>query len=164
MNKTLIALPSIQIVGIKTRTSNKLEIDPKTAQIGSMVQRYFQELMAEKIPNRKHPGKTYAVYTEYESDYESAYTYFLGEEVTSFDKDLKNFDKHVIPIQHYSRFTTESGPMPMVVINAWQKIWKMSLDELGGKRNYQTDFEVYDSSAADFSNAVVDIFIGIEPR
>ena len=44
-----------------------------------------------------------------------------------------------------------------------KEIWKMSAAELGGKRRYQTDFEIYDERAADHQNIVLDIFVGIEP-
>jgi predicted transcriptional regulator YdeE len=52
--------------------------------------------------------------------------------------------------------------MPQVDIEAWQKIWAMSDDELGGARSYTTDFEVYDERARDPQNTVLDIYIGIE--
>jgi predicted transcriptional regulator YdeE len=52
--------------------------------------------------------------------------------------------------------------MPDVIVNAWKKIWKISSEELGGHRSYQTDFEIYDERAADHQNIVLDIYVGIE--
>ena len=43
-----------------------------------------------------------------------------------------------------------------------KKIWQMGPSDWPGKRSYIADFEVYDDRAADPSNAVVDIFIGLE--
>ena len=52
--------------------------------------------------------------------------------------------------------------MPDVVINAWQKIWKMTSEDFGGNRAYISDFEVYDQRASDSANASLDIYIGIK--
>ncbi len=38
----------------------------------------------------------------------------------------------------------------------------MRTDNLGGKRKYIADFEVYDQRAANPNQAVIDIYIGIE--
>jgi len=44
---------------------------------------------------------------------------------------------------------------------AWQKIWSVPASEMGGKRAFLTDFEVYDQRAADPQHAQVDIHIGV---
>lgn len=51
--------------------------------------------------------------------------------------------------------------MPNIVIDSWQEIWQMSSSELGGSRNYHTDFEIYDKRASDPLNTIIDIHIGI---
>ena len=51
--------------------------------------------------------------------------------------------------------------MPFAVINLWQKIWGMSSKELGGERNYKTDFEIYDEGFNP-SAAIVNIYIGLQ--
>lgn len=162
MKKSKIRLPELYLVGITTQTNNAAEASPATAKIGPIVQRYFQNNSAETITNRKNPGVTYSIYTDYESDYTGNYTYFIGEEVTTFDSVDKHLKCLTIPAQQYIKFTTKPGPMPHVVINAWQKIWNMSEDELGGKRAYVADFEIYDHRAQDPNNAIVDIYIGIQ--
>jgi len=54
--------------------------------------------------------------------------------------------------------------MPEVVREPWFKIWQMSEEDLGGKRLYKSDFEIYDERASDHQNIVLDIFIGIEQK
>lgn len=76
------------------------------------------------------------------------------------DQDLSLFKTLVIPQGSYQRFTTEKGQMPNVVISAWQAIWKMNQEALGGERNYVADFEVYDERATDPANTMIDIYIG----
>lgn len=163
MEKTSAQLPEIKLMGIKARTNNASEMDPIKAKIGTTIQKYFHGAMPEKITNRKKPGTTYCVYTEYESDFTGDYTYFVGEEVTSFDNVPEGLSTLTIPAQHYAKFTNESGLMPNVCIDMWQEIWKMEVDQkLGQTQNYIADFEVYDERARDYQNTVLDIYIGIK--
>lgn len=152
----------IRLIGLTARTNNKAECDSATAKIGPCVQQYFQQQTADKIPHRKNPGTTISAYSDYESDYTGNYTYYIGEEVTSMDTLPEGVSTLLIPAQRYVKFTTEPGPMPHVAIEAWQKIWSMSPEELGGIRSYITDFEVYDERAQDPQQTVLDIYIGIE--
>ncbi len=156
------SLSEIKCVGITARTSNALEMNPETAKIGMTLQTYFSKGMPDKMSNRKNPGRTFAIYTKYESDEHGEYTYFLGEEVTHFDDVAEGFETLTMPAQNYAKFTTNPGAMPQVVIDMWQKIWKMNSEELNGKRSYIADFEIYDERAHDLQNAVVDIYIGIK--
>lgn len=162
MKKTKIQIPEIKLVGITARTNNKAEFDPATAQITPTGQKYFGNGLADMIINRKNPMTTFCAYTDYESDHTGDYTFFIGEEVSSLDNIPEGMESHIIQPQTYIKFTTESAPLPAVVINAWQEIWKMDDQDLGGKRRYHADFELYDVRARDYQNAVLDIFIGIE--
>jgi len=163
MKQTLITRPEIKFVGIGVRTSYQQELDKMKGNIFPCVRKYFHESLCEKIPNRAKQGTTFCAYTDYESDYTGVYTYFIGEEVNTFDCLLaEGFQGMVIPEQHYIKFTTTPAPMPEVIVNAWNKIWNMSSADLGGKRSYQTDFEIYDERAADHQNIVLDLYIGIK--
>jgi predicted transcriptional regulator YdeE len=162
MKKTILNVEEIRLIGLKVRTNNQNEFNPETAKIGACVTKYFQDQSGDKIPRRKNPGTTLCAYTDYESDLKGDYTYFIGEEVNATDNIPDGLDLLLIPAQTYVKFTTEPGPMPQVDIDAWQKIWSMSSDELGGTRSYKTDFEVYDERAHDPQNTVVDVYIGIK--
>jgi len=163
MKKESVEPPEIKLVGITVRTCNEDELDPIKGKIAPCVQRYFHNNLFEKIPLRKRPQVTYCAYTEYESNFKGAYTYFIGEEVSSFEEPLpEGFCSLVIPKQKYIKMTTERGPMPHVVMDAWQSIWTMSPDELGGGRSYGVDFEVYDERAKDHGNVILDIYVGVK--
>lgn len=163
MQQTSIERPEIKLVGIGVRTSYSQELDKMKGHIFPCVQRYFHKALFERIPNRSKPGVTYCAYTGYESDYMGAYTYFIGEEVATFPQELpEGFQTLVIPSQRYMKFTTAPAPLPEVVENAWKAIWNMPQENLGGKRLYQTDFEIYDERAADHQKIVLDLYIGIE--
>lgn len=164
MQQSSITLPEIKLVGIGVSTSYSQEMDKMKGNIFPCVQRYFHGTLFEKIPNRKKPGTTFCAYTDYESDHKGAYTYFIGEEVESFDAPLpEGFQKLTIPEQHYVKFTTTPAPMPEVLTNAWEEIWKISPRELGGMRRYSTDFEIYDERARDHQNIVLDVCVAIQP-
>ncbi len=162
MKKELITKQEIKLVGLKARTNNKNEMDPQTAKIGATFGRYLSQNIANQIPNRKNSGVTLSVYTEYESNEHGDYTYFIGEEVDSFKNIPAELQQLTIPAAKYQKFTTPSGKMPEVVINAWQQIWKMSANDFGGDRTYAADFEYYDQRATDPANTSLDIYIGIK--
>jgi len=53
------------------------------------------------------------------------------------------------------------GQMPGVLQAAWAHIWKMTPAELGGKRAFVTDYEIYGQRSADPHHAQVEIHIGL---
>lgn len=161
MRQESVVKPAIKLMGISVRTSYTQELDKMKGKIFPCVQRYFHEALFEKIPHRKNPGTTFCVYTDYESDYRGAYTYFIGEEVESFEANAM-FERLTIPKQHYAKFTAGPAPMPDVVVDSWKEIWEMTPSELGGERNYHADFEIYDERASDHQNIVMDLYIGIK--
>jgi len=59
MQKELITMPEIKLVGICVRTSNQQELDKIKGNIFPCVQKYFHQGLAEKISNRKRPGTTF---------------------------------------------------------------------------------------------------------
>lgn len=162
MQKSNTELDSIKLIGLKTRTRNQDEIDWENGKMFPCIRKYFNEGIAQSIPNRTKPGTTFCVYSEYESDHNGYYTYFIGEEVDSFDEIPAGLEQHTIPKQSYVKFTTEPGAMPAVVRQPWIEIWQMTPSELGGKRAYLADFEIYDERAADHQNVVLDIYIGVQ--
>ncbi|ABS78529.1 AraC family transcriptional regulator (plasmid) [Coxiella burnetii] len=163
MQKQKAQLQKLTLVGLTVRTNNKNEMNPETSKIGRLAADYWSNRVANNIQHRSKPGVTYAVYTDFESDEQGDYTYFIGEAVDSLeDQDLEKFKTITIPASNYQKFTTEPGKMPDVVISAWQAIWAMKESDFGGKRKYIADFEVYDERSADPNNTVIDIYIGIE--
>lgn len=162
MKKELLNKTEIKLVGLTARTNNKNEMNPQTSKIGELAGRFWSKNIANGIFNRKNPGVTISVYTEYDSNEHGDYTYFIGEEVNSFENISTGLHQLIIPAAKYQKFTTSPGKMPEVVIHAWQQIWKMSANDFGGERAYVADFEVYDQRASDPVNTSLDIYIGIK--
>lgn len=163
MHKVETKLSEIKLVGITTRTNNAAEMNPQEAQIGSVMQRYFGERVHDNIQNRKNPGITFCVYTNYESDFTDDYTYFIGEEVTSFEDLSGDLEALTIPVQNYIKFTNTSGPMPSVCINMWKNIWQEE-SSFTNPRSYIADFEVYDERSHNPQNTVLDIYVGVKDK
>ncbi|WP_341787831.1 GyrI-like domain-containing protein [Rickettsia endosymbiont of Cantharis rufa] len=76
MDKVIIQLSEIKLVGITARTSNTAEMNADTTKIGATMHRFFADKLQDKILNRKTPEKVFVVYTNYESDATGEYTYF----------------------------------------------------------------------------------------
>src|SRR5436190_20172845 len=161
MKKELTNKSEIKLIGLTARTNNKNEMISQVSRIGELADRFWSQNIASQIPNRKYQGVTLSVYTEYDSNEHGDYTYFIGKEVSSFEDIPTGLQQLTIPAAKYQKFTTPSGKMPEVVINAWQEIWRMLSEDIGGDRAYQADFEVYDHRAYDPANTTLDIYIGI---
>lgn len=163
MDKEKTSREQMTLVGVAVRTSNANEMIKEKGKISKTVSNYIGKRQGEMIKNRKSPGVVYACYTDFESDANGEYTYFLGEEVTSAEgQDLETFQVLEIPKSTYMKIKTDQGMLPKIVLDAWGKIWAMSEEELGGKRAYKTDFEVYDFKAINPISTQIDIFVGIE--
>lgn len=147
MRKLLVNLPSLKLAGVQERTSNQ--------EIGQIVHKVIESyfVLSEDIKNKKNPGVMFSVYTDYENKHHGKYTYFVGEEIT---EESGNDYILNIPSQKYIRFTLKGEPAQVVPI-AWQEIWQMSSEDLGGKRSYIADFEVYYGEGKD-----IEIYIGIK--
>jgi predicted transcriptional regulator YdeE len=162
MLKNEVQVNETKLMGIQVRTHFQNELNPLTSQIGSCVQRYWQEGIANRIPHRVNPGRLFAAYTEYDADQSGGYTYFLGEEVSDLSHIPEGLCSLVIPAGTYARFTIEPSPLPQVIMDAWSKIWQMTIEDLGGDRSYHTDFEIYDERAFNPMAAVIDVYVGIQ--
>lgn len=158
-----ITIPSKQLVGIKIRTTNKDEVDPARAKIAALAQSYWGNQQFNAIQHRTCPGKTYAIYTDFEHEDKGEYTYFLGEEVDSTaDQDHSIFSDQMIHPGCYQKFTTNQGKIPDIILSAWQEIWNMKSNDFLSDRQFSTDFEVYDQRCANPESAIVDICVGIK--
>lgn len=161
MRPELVEVGGFIVVGIAIRTSNAQELSPQ-AQIGNHWARFFREKWLEKIPD-KADGNVLAVYTDYDSDQNGDYTLLIGARVKQVKGNLPPglVIKGVPPIK-FARFRSGTGPVAQVVPETWMRVWSSSTIDLGGRRAYRSDFEVYDERARDPQNAEIDIYIGIK--
>jgi predicted transcriptional regulator YdeE len=157
-----VSLPKKLIVGVSIRTNNTDALQGEASRIAHTIRNFWGNAIPGRIENQKYPNETIIGYTDYESDEHGDYTFFIGKEVTQADKVPEELDLLVIPAGHYQKITTPKGEIPEIIRDAWEAIWHMSTEELGGKRLYHTDFQVHDQRAADPKNATVDIYVGVK--
>jgi predicted transcriptional regulator YdeE len=147
------------VAGYQVRTNNAAEASGES-KIGPLWQRFLQENLAARIPNRTDADFT-VVYSNYASDETGPYDYLLGARVTSIDHLPDGMSGKRVEPGTYTLLLTDKGPMPSVLQAAWDHIWHMSPGELGGKRAFVTDYEIYDKRTENSQNAQVEIHIGL---
>jgi predicted transcriptional regulator YdeE len=148
------------VVGISIRTTNAKEMSGNGV-IARHWDRFMKEGLLNKVPN-KVDSNILAVYSDYESDVNGAYSFLLGARVSSADNVPSGMVAKQVPAGRYAVFTSEKGLVGKVVPETWSRIWAVPKSAPGGNRAYQADFEVYDQRAADPQNAQVDVYVGIK--
>lgn len=148
------------VMGLQVRTTSREEMDPATARIPGLWGRFMTEGVAGALPGRT--GETvYAVYSDYESDHHGAYSLTLGCAVEPSAAVPAGLARVEVPSGRYAVVTSERGPAPRVVPEAWQRVWTTSEQELGGRRAFRVDFEVYDERSRDPAAAEVEINLSL---
>ena len=153
---------SFYVAGFSARTNNAKEASGQGV-IGKLWQDFYAKNLGAQIPNRIG-ADTIVVYSDYASDEKGDYTYLLGARVSAIDHLPARLTYRKIVPGSYAVLTTDRGPVTEVVPAQWRKIWGMPAEELGGRRAFLTDYEVYDHRAADPRNAQVEFHIGIQLR
>jgi predicted transcriptional regulator YdeE len=147
------------VVGVAARTRNAAEMNGK-GKIGAVWQTMLQQNLAAKIPNKLGVDLV-AIYTHYETDHTGHYTYLLGVPVSSTEHLQPGLTVTYVPAGRYAVLSSDRGPITQVVPEIWRRVWAMSPGQLGGRRAFQADYEIYDQRAADPDNAQIEVHIGL---
>jgi predicted transcriptional regulator YdeE len=153
MHPIAVATDAFLVVGIKARTTNRIEAVPQTAKIPILWQRFFEEDVAAAIPERLPDPDVIAVYTKYESDHQGPYTLIVGHKVRTLDRIPKGMGGVLVPAARYLRFEAE-GPLPQALVDAWKSIWRFFEVSHEYERSYTTDYEVHRKSDVEIYIAV----------
>jgi predicted transcriptional regulator YdeE len=151
----------LYVAGYMVRTNNASEA-AGNGKIGELWQRFMQQDLGAKIPDRTDPALI-VVYSDYASDEKGDYDYLLGAHVFSIGKLPEGMTYKQVKPGNYACIETETGQMPDVLQAAWKRIGQMSREEMGGQRAFVTDYEVYDGRSADPKHARVPICVGLKP-
>lgn len=141
-----IKYPGFQVVGIDTFTKNVDEMNPATAKIAALWQRFYDK--------QSDHDEVVAVYTDYVDDMNDQYHLVIGTKITSVD-----FVDHgnccvMVPEQNYLKFTA-TGELPHIVISLWQEIWSYFEENNSVKRAYTADFEYYQKAKPNEVNILI---------
>lgn len=143
------------LIGWEARTNNAVEF-AGNGIISKIWERVFKENLKAQVPNSE--DEIIAVYSNYESDENGAYDYFVGYKVSNLNNIPNGLEGKKVLAGNYQKFSTNKGPIYQVVPEVWGKIWQ----ETKGKRAFKTDFEIYGNQALDPNSAVVEVFIGLK--
>lgn len=147
---------AMHLIGRSVRTSNALEMDASTAQIGALWQQFnAQELSANTAVT--NPGVIFGVYSDYESDHNGTYTLSVALETEAGAPVPQGFNAIAIPPATFLVFSAE-GPIPQATIGLWQEIWQYFERHTDTPRAFDYDFELYSAQQPD----KVDIYISIK--
>jgi predicted transcriptional regulator YdeE len=152
-----VVIESIHVTGIETRTKNSDEMSGN-GKIPQLIQSFYRDLL-QKIPGRNE-NQILAVYTDYESDENGEYTYFIGARVKDLSQIPEGMVGRTIASARYHVIPSEKGKIPDIVLNVWQSIWQNS--ELKKIRSFTTDFELYEGPCIDPDHTRVDVYIAVK--
>ncbi len=148
------------MVGIEVRTSGEQEMYGD-GQIAGLWQKFYREHILDKIPN-KADKNVYAVYTDYSRDRIGAYTIVIGAKVKDDTAAPAGMVLKTIPTGQYAVLPSAKGPAETVIPAAWERVWALEdKDQLGGKRAYRSDFEIYAPGTIDPQNTQADLYVGL---
>lgn len=140
--KSIINVAPFRVAGISVRTANPDEGSPETAKLGLLWGRFFQEGIPGRVADQVPGSPIYGVYSEYDSDVNGQYTVTAGMQIEAGASGGDGFARVDVAGGEYLVFAGK-GPMPQVVIEAWQSVWAYFSAASEFKRAYTTDFELY---------------------
>ena len=146
-------IEQFHVVGISVRTINQ---DGQAAKdIEALWVRFWEDHIQQQIPNNVSDD-IYAVYTDYESDFNGPYTTIIGLPVSTLENIPEGFVGITIETATYQKFISK-GKMPEAVVNTWMEIW--GSEHLN--RTYRADFTVHGEKYYDGDRAEVETYISV---
>jgi len=141
------------IYGISTRTKNLNEMNPETAKIGAIWQKF--DITVEV--SYKDGERVYGVYYNYESDANGEFNVMAGYATLNDELDMVKIEKGRYLVFNKIFEPTDESTRIQAIIETWGKIWDFFSNENSQyKRIYKTDFEFYKNQNE------IEIYISIE--
>ena len=141
------------IYGISTRTQNSNEMNPETAKIGAIWQKFDSTVEV----NYKDGERVYGVYYNFESDANGEFDVLAGYEISNEKLDKITIKKGKYLVFNKTFEENNDTIRVQAIIETWGKIWEYFSDENSQyKRVYKTDFEYYKNQSE------IEIYISIE--
>lgn len=148
-------MPEFKLIGLKLNRRTTNENGQSAKDCGELWQEFEMNAIAKQILN-KATEAIYAVYFDYDSDENGAFSYFIGCKVDADTQAPEILDELLIPKQIYQKVTAK-GKMPDCIAGAWKDIWKADIN-----RKFGFDFELYDERSRNWENAEIDIYLSVE--
>lgn len=155
MQPEIFALDAMYIVGTEIRTQNRLEAKRSTARIPAHWDRFYDQHVVRRIPNRTGED-IYGIYTHYVNGDKGEYSHIIGVEVAGLLNIPEGMVGLMIPEGEYMVFTAQ-GDIPKAVGEVWDEIQEYFEDNPAYQRAYTFDFEIYDPDDPDTVNVYIAI-------
>ncbi len=152
-------IDGFNLVGLKVRTKNVLELTPKTAKIAPLWDEFYR-ICGSLLSTSTH---LYGAYTAYESDVSGEFDLVVSTDDLNLETlqtvlSLTEYSHESVKIEagKYLIFSAK-GKMPQTITQLWGEVWRyFNAYDCEHVRLYKTDFECYKSDSE------VEIAIGIE--
>jgi predicted transcriptional regulator YdeE len=144
------------VAGIQIRTNNRLEMEADDSRLRGLWERFKDERLADRIPDKAAGSPVYGVYSEYESGTEGDYSVLAGVEVSDERNVPDDYATLILEAGEYLVFEAH-GPMPEAAAEVWGAAWNYFEREEAPERAFATDFEVYHPAA----NTVA-LYVGVK--
>jgi len=136
----IVSIEAKTVFGIKTRTTNKDEMNPETAKIGATWQKFDSRVDVDY----KGGERVYGVYYNYESDANGAFDILAGYETPNSQLDRVEIQEGKYLLFSKTFEATDNKTRIAAVIETWGRVWEyFSDDNSEYKRAFTTDFEYY---------------------
>jgi predicted transcriptional regulator YdeE len=142
MEPIAVAADSFLVVGIKTRTTNRIESAPETAKIPALWRRYIMDKTGTAVTDRVSADEVIVVYTDFVDDSRGAYNVIIGPKVPTLDHAPKGMDGVAVDAGRYIRFAPEDRTCQSMV-ETWDEIRRFFRDSHENERAFTTEFEVH---------------------
>ena len=157
MRPVAVATDAFLVVGIRVRTTHRIEAIEQTAKIPALWRRFCADDVSAKIPDRLSDPAVIAVYADYENDDRGPYSLLIGHKVRTLDQVPQGMAGVRIPAARYLCFTA-GGPAPAAPAAAspaaWQEVRQFFECSHEYERGYTADYEVHRSDEVDICIAV----------
>jgi predicted transcriptional regulator YdeE len=155
MDPIAVATGAFLVVGLRTRTTNRIEAVPGMARISPLWRQFHADKVSDLIPFRLADSpEIVAVYFDYESDHRGQYSLIVGHKVSSLDNAPNAMGGVLVRGGRYLRFPVE-GPTPAALVAAWHGIWQFFDLSNEYERAYATDYEIHRPNE-------VEIYVGVK--
>ena len=136
----VIEVDEKQIYGISTRTINANEMNPETAKIGKLWEKFDNEVSV----NYQGGERVYGVYYDYESDANGEFNVLAGTEKADSSLEKVTIQKGKYFVFEGKATSPDDNARVQVVVDTWREVWRyFNNEESEYKRAYKTDFEHY---------------------
>lgn len=141
------------IYGIATRTKNIDEMNPQTAKIGAVWQKFDSTVDVDY----KGGERVYGIYYNYASDANGEFDVLAGCETSHEKLESVKIEKGKYLVFNKAYEENSDHSRVQAFIETWGQIWEyFSNENAQYKRSYKTDFEYYKNQSE------IEIYISIK--